>query len=149
MHSAYLYPCGGQGISAAMVLQVCRLLKAAHCPELPSLQGLCEIAIYIEGIFEESEPVHFFTGVAADLPHSSTNAAPVLDAIGQLASSGVFPALKKVIPLHICFHHGLQRVAGHPSIHSCYPGPFLVLPYKVTALLFSWMLWHPLPVCAF
>ena len=77
-------------------LQVCRLLTAAHSPSLLCLQGLCEIAIYIEGIFEESEPVHFFTGGAKGLSDSSTSAALVLDAVGQLASSGIFPALKKV-----------------------------------------------------
>lgn len=79
-----------------MVLQVCRLLRTAHCPELLCLQELWEIAIYIDGIFEESEPVHFFTGAGMGLSDNSTNAALVLDAIGQLKSSGIFPALKKV-----------------------------------------------------
>ena len=78
------------------MLQVCRLLRTAHCPELLCLQELWEIAIYIEGIFEESEPVHFFTGADMGLSDNSTNAALVLEAIGQLNSSGIFPALKKV-----------------------------------------------------
>ncbi len=77
-------------------MQVCRLLRTAHCPELLCLQELWEIAIYIDGIFEESEPVHFFTGAGMALSDSSTNAALVLDVIGQLKSSGIFPALKKV-----------------------------------------------------
>ncbi len=101
-----------------MVLQVCRLLKAAHCPSLLCLQGLWEIAIYIEGIFEESEPVHFLTGDATGLLDSSTNTEPVLDAIGQLASSGIFPALKKVTPGCTCLSSWCARSVRVPLYNS-------------------------------
>lgn len=96
-------------------LQVCRLLTAAHCPSLLCLQGLWEIAIYIEGIFEESEPVHFFTGAAKGLSDSSTSAALVLDAVGQLASSGIFPALKKVTLAFECCLGWAARGIKMPS----------------------------------
>ena len=51
-----------------VVLQVFTLLRAAYCPRLLCLQELSEIAIYIEGIFENSEPIHFFTEVEAGQP---------------------------------------------------------------------------------
>lgn len=77
-------------------LQVYTLLGAAYCPHLLCLSQLSEIAVYIEGIFEESDPVHFFTGAVPGLPDSCNSAALILDSIGQLASSDIFPALKTV-----------------------------------------------------
>ena len=78
------------------MLQVCKLLWAAHCPSLLRLDGLRELSIYIEGVFEDSEPVHFFTGAPDGLSDGYTSAAHVLDAVGNLVSSGIFTVLKKV-----------------------------------------------------
>ena len=77
-------------------LQIHRLLEAAYCPKLMCLSGLSEIAIYIDSIFEESVPVHFFTGGELSEDEDLNSAAELVLAVGKLVSAGIFPELKKV-----------------------------------------------------
>ena len=77
-------------------LQIRRLLEAAYCPNLMCLGGLSEIAIYIDSIFEESVPVHFFTGCELSEVEHSNSAAELVLAVGKLVGAGIFPELKTV-----------------------------------------------------